>query len=370
MREAAFYTREGEVVTCGLCPRRCRLKEGARGFCRVRRNLEGRLYATSYAECTSFAVDPTEKKPLYHFYPGSTLLSLGTVRCNLACAFCQNWTISQADAPTQTVEPREAVAMAVSQRRRDPSCVGLAFTYSEPTIWFEYVMDTARLARTQGLKNVLVTNGYINPEPLEQLLKVVDAMNIDVKAFTAEFYRNLCHGELEPVLDTVARAKSAGCHVEVTNLLIPGLNDSPEEVEALTDWLGSLGREIPLHFSRYFPHHRLALEPTPVETLERARSQAKKKLYYVYVGNVWGGRGSDTHCYRCGALVIRRSGFTVRAVGLKPPEPARGEGPAQGEKATQGDGPARGEGPAEDALPACAACGAPIHIVGRAMAGG
>lgn len=344
-------------VHCLLCPQGCRIKDGGHGICRVRVNRGGTLFAASFARCTAYALDPMEKKPLYHFHPGATILSLGSLGCNLGCGFCQNWTISQADSPTVGVEPVQAVRAAQAERGR--GCVGIAYTYSEPLVWYEYVLETARLARDVGLTNVLVTNGYINEAPLAELLPLVDAMNVDVKAFTDDFYRRHCLGRLEPVLRTVASAKASGCHVEVTNLLIPGENDSPREVDALVEWLAGVGRDIPLHFSRYFPHHRFSAPPTPPETLRRAQGQARAKLDYVYLGNVWGDGGSDTFCPACGNALITRAGFVARAPGLRP---ARGVG-----EAAPGEAAAGGGGAAATAYE-CAACGAPASVRGTVAA--
>jgi len=318
LREALHYQKdEGNRVTCLLCPHRCSLKDGARGFCRARKNEGGRLFSLNYARCTSYALDPTEKKPLYHFYPGSYLLSLGTTGCNLKCGFCQNWTISQSDAETVRITPEDAVEMARAGRRRGVPCVGIAYTYSEPLVWYEYVMDVSRLARAEGLVNVLVTNGYICEEPLRELLPYIDAMNVDVKSMDESFYAKVCKGDPGPVRRTVEIARERGCHVEITNLIIPGYNDSDEIIERLVDWVASIDARMPVHFSRYFPQHRFSDPPTPVETLSRARRIARRRLDYVYIGNVWGVDGADTECPGCGRTVIERAGFSVRAHGLE-----------------------------------------------------
>ncbi|NPV54027.1 MAG: AmmeMemoRadiSam system radical SAM enzyme [Firmicutes bacterium] len=309
MIEARFYEKLDDATRCLLCPRRCRIKPGTVGVCRTRKNVDGTLYAIGYGEYTSLALDPIEKKPLYHFFPGSTILSIGTRGCNLLCRFCQNWEISQGDPPTRRIEPGTLVGMA-RKHAGDMGCIGIAYTYSEPLVWYEFVFDTARLAREAGMKNVIVTNGEINEEPLAELLPYIDAMNIDVKGFTAEFYRRICGGELEPVLRTVERAHGK-CHIELTNLIIPTLNDSPDEISNLVDWVASVGTEIPLHFSRYFPQYKLDIPPTPISTLRRAMDIAREKLKYVYIGNVPGGDGNDTYCYNCGQKVIERRGFAV-----------------------------------------------------------
>jgi pyruvate formate lyase activating enzyme len=310
--EARYYERlpEGEVA-CRLCPRECRLIPGTTGACRTRRNVDGRLVYLYYGACSSVALDPVEKKPLYHFHPGHTVLSLGSLGCNLRCVFCQNWQIAQAEAETVSLTPAEVVELV--RERSGERCVGVAYTYNEPLVGLEFVLATAQAVRQAGLQNVVVTNGEINPEPLTDLLPYVDAFNIDVKGFTEEFYRDLCRGWLAPVLRTV-EAAAARTHVELTNLLIPGRNDSPDEVRALVDWVAErLGPDVPLHFSRYYPQYQLDLPPTPVQTLREAAELARRRLHYVYLGNMGGAEGSDTSCPRCGTVVIHRRGYAVRS---------------------------------------------------------
>ncbi|MBM4039436.1 MAG: AmmeMemoRadiSam system radical SAM enzyme [Planctomycetes bacterium] len=313
MKEAAFYEKQGERrVQCRLCPHNCVIAEGRTGRCRVRRNRGGVLYSEIYEQVTSVAMDPIEKKPIYHFHPGASILSLGTRGCNFACEFCQNWQISQAEAPLSPLASKAAVEVA----RREAS-IGISYTYNEPLIWFEYVLETAKLAREAGLVNVLVTNGYINPEPLEELLPYVDAMNMDIKAIRPDFYKRLCHGTLEPVLAN-ARAAARRTHLEVTNLVIPGENDTDAEFEELGRWCAAeLGPQVPMHLSAYFPRHKLKAPPTPVETLERAFAIMAKHLRYVYLGNCYSELGANTVCHQCGATLITRRGYSVRVVGLK-----------------------------------------------------
>ncbi|KAF1085183.1 Radical SAM superfamily protein [Sporotomaculum syntrophicum] len=310
--EVMFYTKgPEEQVNCKVCPRLCNIAPGKRGFCRVRENVGGTLYAVNYAECSSYALDPIEKKPLYHFYPGQLILSLGTVGCNLRCGFCQNWQIAQGTPQTTRLEPEQAVELALQQRERGYPCVGLAYTYSEPFMWYEYVYDTARLAHDAGLKNVLVTNGYVNEQPLQTLLPYIDAMNIDVKAFTDDFYRSTCAGRLEPVLRTVETVYGQ-CHMEITTLLVTGLNDSPEEIKRLVDWLAGIDPNIPLHFSRYFPNYKLDLPPTSEETMKMAKNLARQQLRYVYLGNVPQLAAADTTCPGCGSILINRQGYQTQ----------------------------------------------------------
>ncbi len=316
MQEARFYEKQdGHKVWCRLCPQSCHIEPGQAGVCRVRRNADGALYSLNYGQVSSVGVDPIEKKPLYHFYPGSQVLSVGTFGCNFHCGFCQNWQIAHGDPDTREVSPEELVASAVLARERSDS-IGIAFTYSEPLVWYEYVYDTARLAREQGLKNILVTNGSIRDEPLLELLPLIDAMNIDVKGFAEGYYRETCRGRLGPVKQTVELAHTR-CHVEITTLLVPTLNDSDGEIAALVDWLAGLNPEIPIHFSRYFPQYQLDLPPTPLATLRRAREIARRKLKYVYIGNAPELGAGNTSCPACGNLLIERTGYRTRLQGLE-----------------------------------------------------
>ncbi|HEX2955003.1 MAG TPA: AmmeMemoRadiSam system radical SAM enzyme, partial [Bacillota bacterium] len=274
----------------------------------------GKLYTLNYAQITSTALDPIEKKPLYHFYPGSTILSIGTTGCNFACAFCQNWQIAQEEAPGTEVKPEEIIKAAV--RYREDGNIGIAYTYSEPAVWFEYMMDVAPGIRQAGLKNVMVTNGFLADEAWERLMPFLDAVNMDVKGFQSAFYKRHCRGELEPVLRS-AEKLAGKVHLELTTLLIPGENDDERDLHALTDWVASLSKEIPLHFSRYFPQYKMDLPPTPERTLERAYAIAKEKLDYVYVGNSMVTQHTDTYCPECGELWIERRRFNAEVVGLK-----------------------------------------------------
>jgi pyruvate formate lyase activating enzyme len=265
-----------------------------------------------YGEISSAGMDPIEKKPLYHFCPGSGIYSVGTVGCSFKCRFCQNYAISQDPGhPTEYRSPGELAGHA-----RRAGSIGIAYTYSEPLIWFEYVLDACRAARLAGLKNVLVTNGYINPEPLRELLPHVDAFNIDLKSFSDEFYRKVVGGKLQPVLDTIAEvAGRENVCLEVTTLVIPGYNDSIEEMERISGFLASLRRDIPYHLSAYFPRYRFNAPPTPEETLEKLRDVALKRLQYVYLGNV--AAQSNTYCAQCGSLLVERRGYRVRIVSLE-----------------------------------------------------
>lgn len=316
MQEARYYEQLGEdQVCCHLCPQNCKIKPGQLGICRARQNREGVLYTLNYSKVTSLAVDPIEKKPLYHYYPGRDILSVGTFGCNFRCGFCQNWEIAHQDSPaTREVTPETLVGVALEAQKESGS-IGIAYTYSEPLIWYEFVYDTAKMVHQQGLKNVLVTNGFVQEEPLLELLPFIDALNIDVKAFTDEFYRKTCGGKLGPVLRTVELAQQS-CHVEVTTLVVPGMNDSDKEITELVEWIASLDQGIPLHFSRYFPQYQFDLPATPLETLVRVLEIARSKLGFVYIGNAWDMDEANTYCPECGHLLIKRSGYGVDVKGL------------------------------------------------------
>ena len=307
---AAWWNAEGDAVRCGLCPHRCRIADGKAGLCGVRRNRGGVLRAETYGRVCAIAVDPVEKKPLYHFHPGSPILSIGSVGCNFRCDFCQNVHLVEARVPLRPVSAGELLRAA-----RDEGSVGIAYTYNEPTIGFEFVRDCGRAFREAGLKNVLVTNGYVNPGPLAELLPLVDAMNIDLKSMDPEFYRRICGGMLEPVLETV-RASAKATHVELTTLLVTGENDSDEAIRAVVDFVAGVDPEIPLHFSRYFPMNRRTAPPTPPERLQAAYRIASERLRHVYVGNIDLPGTSDTRCPGCGATVVRRRGYETDPSGL------------------------------------------------------
>lgn len=311
MKEAMYYKKmDNNVVQCFLCPHHCRIKEGGRGACTVRGNMEGTLYTLNYNKIAALSMDPIEKKPLYHFYPGSYILSAGTVGCNLKCSFCQNYSIAHQEAETHEIASNTLVDMA----EKEEDNLGIAYTYNEPSIWFEFVYETARISRKRGLKNVMVTNGFISEEPLKEILPYIDAMNIDVKGFSEKYYRHVCKGLLEPVKRTVEIA-SQKCHVEVTTLVVTDLNDSVEEIGEIARWLSSLNRNIPLHLSRYFPNYKLSNNPTPIDTLLAVRDEADKYLNYVYVGNVH-GNDNTTYCPNCKQPLIKR-GYCVDTQGIK-----------------------------------------------------
>jgi pyruvate formate lyase activating enzyme len=310
--EARYYEKlDGGHVRCHLCPVNCHIASGKQGICMIRTNENGTLYASEYGQTIATNIDPIEKKPLYHFKPGSEILSIGPNGCNFACAFCQNWSISQEKASTRFISPEELVNLA-----RSNNSVGVAYTYTEPMIWFEYIIDSAKLLKGANLAVVLVTNGYINEEPARELLPLVDAANIDLKSIRPDFYRKVCKGNLADVQRTIKIAVEMEVHVELTNLLIPDMNDSDEEIDELVDWVASVNPKIPLHLSRYFPNYKVDNPPTSEERLTYAFRAAKKKLKYVFVGNILGLGSSDTLCEKCGATLVARNGYSVKIVDL------------------------------------------------------
>jgi len=312
-KEAKYYRKlEDNKVECQLCPHGCILTPGKAGICTVRVNREGTLIAESYGETISLTIDPIEKKPLYHFYPGKEILSVGPNGCNLRCPWCQNWTISQVESSTSYISPEQMVKFA-----REYNSIGVSYTYTEPLVWYEYLLDTAKLVKDAGMVNVLVTNGYINEAPLRQLLPFVDAMNVDVKSMDDGFYKKYCKAKLAPVLRTVEIAKGEGCHVEVTNLIITDLNDSEEQIQKLVDWVAGIDDRMPVHFSRYFPQYKMNNPPTPQNTLEGAYELAKKKLKHVYLGNIHLPGRDDSYCPNCGNVLVARRGYTISLTGLK-----------------------------------------------------
>ncbi|OFW59512.1 MAG: AmmeMemoRadiSam system radical SAM enzyme [Candidatus Solincola sediminis] len=312
MKEALYWEKLDNKVHCLLCPQDCRIAEGKQGFCGVRLNESGVLYSEIYERIMAAQMDPIEKKPLYHFHPGSIIYSIGTRGCNQRCDFCQNWHMLEPDARTGKITARQVVDNA-----KEEESIGIAYTYNEPTIWYEFVLECSQLAREENLANVLVSNGSVCEEPFRRLAPFIDAMNIDVKSMDPEFYRKICKSKLEPVLETCRIAKEAGIELEITNLVIPTLNDSDELIYKLVDFVSELGSDVPLHFSAYFPSHTMTIEPTPLSSLERAKEIASEKLYYVYLGNVAAGDASNTHCPRCRNLLISRSRYLVSLDGIK-----------------------------------------------------
>ena len=322
MKASYWETAESEAVRCALCPHACLIPPGRHGRCRVRFNRGGVLELPFHGRLSSIAVDPIEKKPLYHFHPGKNILSVGFVGCSFRCPFCQNHRISQdTGVPTREVSAGELVALAEQE-----GSFGIAYTYSEPLVHLEYVLEACRLARARGLKNVLVSNGFVNPQPAEELLGLLDAANIDLKSFNPEFYRQEIGGELEEVKRFLTQARGR-IELEVTTLVIPGRNDGPEEMEAIAAFLAALDPAIPLHLSAYHPQYRYTLPPTPPATVRRLAEVARRYLRYVYLGNL-GAEESDTACRQCAAVLVRRRGYQVSVPGLHDGRCARCGAPA------------------------------------------
>ena len=304
------YEKDHEKIRCALCPHRCVIAEGKSGICRVRMNKNGDLSLPYYGVLSAKGMDPIEKKPLYHFYPGRQILSVGFYGCNFRCPFCQNFQISQhvMEGSLKT-EPFELVETAARH-----GSIGIAYTYSEPLVHYEFVLDTAKLARKRGLKNVLVTNGYINPDPAEELLAYTDAANVDLKAFNPDFYKAEIKGSLEPVLAFIRQAAPL-IWLEVTTLIIPGKNDSESEIRAIADFLAGIRPDIPYHLSCYYPTYKYTVRATPPELVLDLATVAREKLKYVYVGNV-GIQETNTLCPDCGAVLVERFGYSTRIVGV------------------------------------------------------
>lgn len=312
-----FLPLPNQKIQCQLCPRQCVVSEGQRGFCGVRENRQGKYYSLVYGNPCAAHLDPIEKKPFYHFRPATTSFSIATAGCNFRCKFCQNWEISQAkpeDTYNLDLPPERVVELA-----KKMGAHSLAYTYVEPTIFFEYMVETAKLAKKEGLLNVYHSNGFINPAPLQELSKFLDAANIDLKAFNDDFYESMSQGQLGPVLRTLKMIKEKGVHLEITNLIIPTKNDNPLEIQKMCTWIKrELGPEVPLHFSRFYPLYKLRhLPPTPVATLEKSRQTALAAgLDFVYIANVPGHEGEKTYCPRCHKVLLNRQGYTVGEINL------------------------------------------------------
>jgi len=318
LKQALWWKSINHQVQCELCPHRCKLAESQFGLCNVRQNRGGQLFTSAYGSPVAVHMDPIEKKPLYHFYPGSDILSVGTIGCNLFCEFCQNWDIARAkpgEIRSQTVSPGKIVTAAVNY-----NAMGIAFTYNEPTIFGEYVIDIARLAHESALKTVMVTNGYITPQAIADIYPHIDAANIDLKSFSADFYRRYCKGDLQAVLEAIIAIKNQGTFLELTTLIIPGVNDNETETLNMIHWiLKNLGADTPLHFSAFHPSYKMTyLDRTPKITLDRVRNIALDNgIHYVYEGNVMTADESNTYCRSCGRLLIRREGYQVELMNLR-----------------------------------------------------
>lgn len=320
MKEALFWKKlKDKTVQCQLCPHRCMIKDNNWGICRARQNKRGKLYSMVYGKVVSFGIDPIEKKPLFHFAPGSNCLSFATTGCNLRCDFCQNCDVSMAKEPWgQKIDPEDIVKEAT-----ETDVQGIAYTYTEPTIFFEFALDVMKLAKKEKLYNVWVSNGFTNPDPIKRMARYLDAINVDLKG-PATLYKNLCHvPDEKAVKKALKEYKDHDVWIEVTNMVIPGHNDKPKQMMGLFEWVRkNLGKETPLHLSRFFPHHQLKnVKPTPVETLEKAHELAKGVgLEYVYIGNVQGHELESTYCPVCNEMVVRRVGFSLWKYSDKCPE--------------------------------------------------
>lgn len=306
-KEALYWKKEDNNVICSLCPHNCKINDEEFGFCNARQNINGKLIAESYGRVSALNIDPIEKKPLYHFYPGLKTLSFGSFGCNLKCAFCQNYSIS-------TLKPRKDVFFSpedASYFAFEKNIKLISYTYNEPLINYEWVLDMSMTARKKGMQNILVTNGYINEEPLKKLSDFIDAANIDLKAFSNSFYRKNCKGSLEPVLNSIKILKKAGVHIEITNLLIDEYNTDIDEFQKMLDFIVDLSDKIPLHLSRYFPSYQFSARQTKEETLIKFYDMAKEKLNNVYLGNFNNSKYESTYCKNCGFCIIERNGYDI-----------------------------------------------------------
>jgi pyruvate formate lyase activating enzyme len=319
IREASFYEKlPYQKTKCKLCPRECVIDDHERGYCGVRENRGGTYYTLVHSRVCAAHIDPVEKKPFFHFYPGTLAFSVATAGCNVNCKMCQNWDISQA-RPEQ-VHADYLPPATLAQLARDNGCDSIAYTYSEPVIFYEYVADSARAARAVGVKSAVVTGGYIQQEPLKKLCGLVDAVKVDLKGFTQKFYKEVVNGELKPVLEALSTMRKLGMWNEIVYLVIPTLNDSDAEFKGLARWMKTeLGADVPVHFTRFHPEYLLKnLPPTPLETLERAKAIGDAEgLHYVYIGNVPGHPAENTYCPKCRRIVVKRSGFTIEGMFLK-----------------------------------------------------
>ncbi len=299
MKEAQYYRKlTSDKVQCLLCPHFCVIQEGDIGICRGKKNINGKLYAINYGKTVTVGIDPIEKKPLFHFFPGSQILSIASNTCNFDCKFCQNYHISQYDAETYDISAETILSYCKSH---DIDLV--AYTYTEPITWYEFIYDTSKILKANGIKTVMITNGFINQEPLKKLLPFIDAMNVDLKAMDDNFYKNLCKGRLHPVLETIKYAFNH-THLEITNLLITQENDSEAQIKAIIDFVSNISPDIPLHFSKYYPTYKMHNPPTLESTLYLAKDLAKGKLKYVYLGNII--TDNNTYCPKCGKIIVKR----------------------------------------------------------------
>lgn len=318
MKQALYYkTLENGFVRCQLCPHNCLIGNNERGFCNVRINKEGDLYSELFEKVTATALDPIEKKPLYHFYPGSKILSVGSLGCTMRCLFCQNYRISQATPQNIDDTKLFSIESIVKLASEQVNNIGIAFTYNEPGTFYEYMISVARQAKTAGLKTVMVTNGYINRKPLEELIPYIDAFNVDLKAFSESFYKLITQATLEPVKRTIKQIAMSQKHLEITNMVIPGMNDNYAEFEEMVRWIaGETGTRTALHISRYFPDFQMKIAATPINLLLDLYEIAKKHLKFVYLGNVVDAVRDTTYCDKCNSTLIEREPGKISIIGL------------------------------------------------------
>lgn len=318
MKEALFYSSSADqIVQCKLCPHHCKIKPEDAGFCRIRENHGGKLYTTMYNNISSINLDPIEKKPLFHFYPGRKILSIGGLGCNFRCRFCQNNNISQCQPSDYFWLKTTTISQLSEQASKIKNNIGLAYTYNEPVIWYELMLDTCQAIRSINLKNVVISNGFISKTPLKKILPYIDAFNIDLKAFNDKFYRTQTQGRLFPVLHAIEEIAQSNAHLEITYLVIPGLNDDEKEFDNMLDWMVThIGENVPLHLSRYFPSYQMTRQATPEDTLIRLYYQARKKIRYVFLGNLFTADKANTHCPACGYEVISRNRYEINTTGL------------------------------------------------------
>lgn len=320
MKEARFYQKlEAEKVKCVLCPHECQIAPGKRGLCGVRENKRGKLFSLVYEKVISYALDPVEKKPLYHFLPGEMAFSLATSGCNFRCLNCQNYTISQTSQYTDSIPGQSISAQAIVDMASKNKAKIIAYTYTEPTIFYEYAYDTCEIAHSENIKNVFVTNGYIMPEPLREISPFLDAANVDLKSMSDEFYKKICGGRLQPVIDSIKLMCELGIWVEITTLVIPGMNDTEEELTQIAHFIFQLNNTIPWHISRFYPTHKMQNYPfTPIDTLCKARNIGRQAgLKHVYIGNVPGDETQNTLCPDCGRVVVARNSYKVEAITME-----------------------------------------------------
>jgi pyruvate formate lyase activating enzyme len=309
MKRALFWEKRKNYVKCNLCPHNCSITEGKRGICNTRENRKGILYSMNYGRVVAMSIDPIEKKPLYHFYPGSKIFSYSCWGCNFSCDFCQNWEISQKETDAPIVSPNDMAKAA-------EGTLGVAHTYTEPTVFYEYALEISKIVHKKGLKNVFVSNGFINKEPMKRLAPHIDAANIDMKSFDPEFYRKVCSGSLEPVMKTIELMKRRKIWVEITNLLIPGMNDDLLTIKKMCEWIAGIDPGIPLHFSAFHPDYKmLDATPTPLKILEKAKEVGKRAgLKYIYLGNVH--YDQNTYCYKCNFPLVERDYMFVKKINM------------------------------------------------------